>query len=533
MRCNGAAATRTIVPIRAPGRVQAGSRSDACHTLKLKVIIVDAAIPLRYLRMEFIIIHGARMTSLALVALMACTPTGADTAVPDDSADTGSGQPVDGRYAFLGRNGDPDSVAYEGQVFRHLLIADMKSQLSGVTARIDAGWFPEPGDLRAELDFYLRFDSETSGTVELLFAADPPPAQVTYDDVASGKDLAGKIAGNDPEGQHVAWAEAFRGWEDPAVTSPESLVDLWFDELDAAAVDRANGRIPLDPAGAPIAAVHLTEDGRDLQQLLQKFLLASVAFSQGTDDYLDDDLDGAGLRSDHAALVDGKPYTELEHAWDEAFGYFGASRDYCGGSDATTADPGYADTVSADGSIDLLTEVCWGHSTNAAKRDLGAVSATDLSADAWQAFLAGRTLLARTDAPLTDTELAELRTYRDQAVTAWESAIAASVVHYLNGVLRHMDTFGAEAYDFDAHAKEWSEMKGFALSFQFNPRSPLSDAAFEALHAQLGQAPVLPDASEQERTAYREALLAARASVGAAYGFDAANLGGQDGTGGW
>lgn len=277
----------------------------------------------------------------------------------------------------------------------------------------------------------------------------------------------------------------------------------------------------------------LTAHGQDLQQLLQKFLTGAVAFSQGSDDYLDDDLEGHGTRSSHGALEDGKPYTALEHAWDEGFGYFGASRDYCGGDDAVVSSPGYADTWSPDGAIDLLTEVCWGHSTNAAKRDFGAVVPTDFTAQAWEGFHGGRALLASIDGDLSADQLAQLHAYRDQAVSAWEAAIAASVVHYLNAVLQDMAAFGTDTYDFTAHAKHWSEMKGFALSFQFNPRSPLSDEDFVALHDALGTAPVLPTADAGAIDAYRDGLLGARAQIGAAWGFDAANLGADDGTGGW
>lgn len=467
---------------------------------------------------------------LLSLALLACTGAH-DTAVEDSAQDTAVAE--SDRYVFSGRDGSADAVAYEGQIFRHLLIHDLAAHLSGVTGRIDGGWYPEAGELTQELDFYFRFDSATSGTVEHLYDSDPAPLQATYDEVASGKDLVGKIAGNDAAGQHVDWSVAFAGWSDPAVTTPESLVRLWFAQLDTAAVDRSNGQIPLDPTGTPVASVQLTADGRNLEELLQKFLLGAVAFSQGADDYLDDDIDGSGLRSDHSTLVEGQPYTALEHAWDEGFGYFGASRDYCGGTDATVASPGSSDTFAADGAVDLLTEACWGHSVYAAKRDLDAVAATDLTADAWQGFHAGRALLATTDGALSDAELAELQGYRDQALQAWERAIAASVVHYLNGVLRQMDAFGTDAYDFAEHAEAWSEMKGFALSFQFNPRSPLSDPEFAGLHAQLGQAPVLPGADAETVAAYRDALLAARAALGAAYGFDDANLGADDGTGGW
>ncbi len=458
-------------------------------------------------------------------------PTDDTGTAPTDDTGTHTGTPD--QYTFQSQYTSESSVAYDGQTFRHLLIEDLKSQIDGLTGRIDGGWYPTEGEITAELDFYFRFDSDTSSGVEHNKATDPAPLQATYGEVSSGKDLVGKIAGNDAEGQHEDWSADFVGWDDPAVTTPESLVTLWFNQLDEAAVARSLGEIPLGPDGVPVSAVHLTADGRNLKELLQKFLLGAVTFSQGADDYLDDDLEGKGLNASNAAAEDGKPYTALEHAWDEGFGYFGAGRDYGSLTDEHIADTPYADTLPADGMIDLLTEVTWGHAINASKRDLGAVVATDLSADGWNAFVEGRALITNAGGDLDTTEKETLRSLRDQAIFAWEAAIAATVVHYINDTLRDMGTFATADYNFDDHAKHWSELKGFALSFQFNPRSPISDTDFVALHDLLGIAPVLPTATTTEITTYRANLVAARDMVGAAFNFDPANLGDADGNNGW
>ena len=119
------------------------------------------------------------------------------------------------------------------------------------------------------------------------------------------------------------------------------------------------------------------------------------------------------------------------------------------------------------------------------------------------------------------------------AVGAWEKAISATCIHYINDVLQDMATFGSSGYSFSSHAKHWGELKGFALGLQFNPISPLSDADFEAVHTLLGDAPVLPTDSVEQIEEYETALKEARALLGAAYGFDAANLGDSGGEGGW
>ena len=425
-------------------------------------------------------------------------------------------------------------MAYTGQVFRQILIGDMKSHLGGMTSRLnDGSWFPTPGDTRDELEFYLDFDGSTSGTVNLYLTTDPPALQSVYNDISSGANLNDKIAGNDATGQHQDWSTAFVGIGAAGSTNPEALVRDWFDEIDAQAVAWSNGNVPTDPSGAPVPAVFVTPEGVDLQQMLEKFLRGAISLSQGADDYLDSDIDGKGLLSSHTEVVEGKPYTALEHQWDEGFGYFGAARSYDTWTDDEIADNRAMDD-DGDGAIDLKKEYSYGHSVNAAKRDRGAVVATDMTADAFDAFLAGRELLCDTaGAELTSAQRDELYGYRDIAVTAWEEAIASTVIHYINDTLQDMGKMGTADYSFGTHAKHWSEMKGFALSFQFNPRSPVSASDFARVHQLMGDAPVLENASAAELDAYAADLIEAREILGTAYGFDADNLGDDDGNNGW
>ncbi len=427
------------------------------------------------------------------------------------------------------------SVSYSGQIHRHLLVHDLKAAIGGLTARVDEGWTPEAGEVAAELGFYFDFDGEVAADVEHGFTG-MDVVQTTYGEVAS-KNLVGKIAGNDEAGQHVDWSTAFVGWSAEGVTTPESLVRHFFGEIERLTIARANGEPALDPSGAAIGEAFVSAEGVDYQQLTQKFIDGAVAFSQATDDYLDDDLEGHGILSDNGGpRAEGKPDTALEHGWDEAFGYFGAARDYGDYTDDEIAGKGGRDgwtegfhDADEDGLIDLTAEVNWGHSVNAAKRDRGshAEAPTDFSEDAWHAFCAGRSVITEAGGPLSEAQLDQLRGHRDAAVGAWEKAISATIVHYINEVLVDMV---ATEYDFAGHAKHWSELKGFALALQFNPRSPVSDADFERLHALLGQAPVLPGGDVE---GYAAKLLEARGILGDAYGFDALNLGDSAGENGW
>ena len=466
---------------------------------------------------------------MTLLLALACTSTTQDSGLVQDSGTTDTGTtPFDPDvYAFTSALTGEDSVSYGGQVFRQLLIDDMKIYIGGLTEQIDNGdIYPADGDVEAAVSFYLDFDSSVGGQVPHLTSTDPATTSSVYDDISSGKNLTGKIAGNDVDGQTNDWSQGLIGSD---AASPEAQVREWIAELDDLAAARVAGEIPTTPSGEPIAVVYVTEDGRDLQQLLQKFLRGSIAYSQATDDYLDHDWDEKGLLADHTAAVDGKPYTELEHAWDEAFGYFGASRFAGGWTDEQIA-ARYLD-VDGDGAIDLSSEYSWGHSVNAAKRDGGSVSGTDFTAQAWDGFVNGRWLLANSAGGwLQDYELQELMEHRDQAVDAWEKAIASTVVHYINDTLQDMNAIGTEDYVFEDHAKHWSELKGFALALQFNPRCAIAESDLDAMHAAIGDAPTLQGGDVD---AAKTRLLAARTLIGTTYDFDDADLGDDLGENGW
>lgn len=437
---------------------------------------------------------------------------------------------VPSTYEFPSRFAEGSSVKYVGQSLRHVLIADMKSYIVGLNSRQGA---LTAGQVRSELEFFYNFAVATSGDVAPRLTSSAPLLQAAYRDIApGGANLTGKIAGKDQVGQHQDWSQRFVGWT--GAGSPEALVRSWFDRLDALAVARSQGNIPRDPLGNNISKVQVTPEGHDLEQLVQKFLDVSVGFSQAADDYLDDDLQGEGLRVDNSAQVTNELYTQLEHHWDEGFGYLGASRDLGARPLAEVlSKPGH--DTNGDGKLDVRSEHNFTIAVYAVRRDVeSAPSAkTTFTAELMDSFLRGRAIISAAKGPLSDEQFTELQKQRDRAISTWEEVVAASVVSYINDVLQHMENFDTPQYNFADHAKHWSEMKGLALGFQFNPRSPLSDDKFAELHARLGQAPVLPNQGAQAIADYRQALLAARDILREAYQFAPANMGDSSGRNGW
>ena len=368
---------------------------------------------------------------------------------------------------------------------------------------------------------------------------DPSAMQVTYGDISTSANLFGKLAGNDSVTDFRDWLTQFAGWSDASlatnggsITSPTGFVQALFETIEENAIGRAAGTMRTAPDGT-VLPVFVTEDGRDLRQLTNKFLLSAITFHQAADDYLDDDVPGKGLRSSNVP-GDGDA-TDLEHGWDEAFGYFGAALNYGDfSSEALAGGPRFID-ANGDGRVNFLSEYNFGAAVNAAKRDNASAETarTNFMGDAFLAFRTGRAIISAADGELTDEQMADLRVQRDAAILAWESAIAATCVHYINDVLQDMNTFGTADYSFLDHAKHWSELKGFALGFQFNPRSPMDQGQFGTFHTSIADAPVLANASPTAISDYRASLVAARAMLGSVYGFDTANLGDESGENGW
>ena len=502
-----------------------------------------------------------------------------DASDPSDASDSADAVYPIGSYAFESRFEEGvSSVKYTGQIARHVLINEVKTQIGAVDP---ATTTYVPGQVFAVLNGVYQHD--WSVVPELPFASlSGNDLQTNLDEISTNKKLINKMAGNDSPG----WTQDWAGWatEMPDGTggaavppSPDAFAQAMFHKLDELAVMHSEGNPPLDIAGNAITKAFVDADGIDWQQMAQKFLLGAVAFSQGTNDYL---YKVAGIPGDDGQIDDstakpnatsdaGAPYSEMEHYWDEAFGYFGAAADYHLYTDAEISGKGGRDAwqgfhdTNGDGKIDLTSEFNFGHSQNAAKRDYGSAGIEggveyDMTGDVFGAFVAGRTFISSIDGDLNAEQLVELRGYIAMIKEGWEKAIAATVIHYINDTLGDMAKLGTEEYDFYAHAKHWGELKGFALGLQFNPDSPLhavleaycetpeqgidasittaegcidaesttgggvwnpEESGFARFHRKLGDAPVFANGLEEQGN-YR----AIRTLLQNAYGFDATTV---------
>jgi len=447
-------------------------------------------------------------------------------------------------YGFASKFNDGESsISYTGQTARHVLINELKGYIgSGLQADIDANMFTTKDEVLAKLNSYYTTTDDQYDNFAITSFGDDAEQKFMANISSSTKNLKGKVAGQDTGGQHKDWSTEFVGWGAAGTISPDGLIVEFFDQLADNAVEVIGGAVRVDPITGEAISVYVNTNGTDLQQLVQKFLLMSITYSQSADDYFDFTTDGKGLHSSILNIEpksDGANYSTLEHHFDEGFGYFGAARDYLSYNDNEIAgkvssdDDGRSDwngshDTDDNGTIDLTAEINLGSSVNAAKRDRGTAdntNPTDYTKTAMDAFLMGRKLINDTagESELTTEQRTTLEGYVTTAIDNWEFAIAATVVHYINDLRDDLEPLETgDAFVFADTAKHFSELKGFALGLQFNPYSDITPTEFQNLHTLIGDAPVLTDAAAV--TAYRADLEAARYILESALGFDTENV---------
>lgn len=439
-------------------------------------------------------------------------------------------------YDFNSKLVDGKSVAYSGQIARHALIAEFTHFIGNkLQTQLDDGTLASREAVITELDKYFRTTDEQWDGFEITFI-DNAKQKFFANVSSSSKSLVGKIAGNDQKGQDVNFLTDFAGWGPKGDLTPEELVDVFLGQLADNAATILSGANRVDPITQKPIPVYVNEDGTDLKQLIQKFLLVSITYSQSAGDYLGEDFEGKGLTTDNISEVK-NGYTNLEHQFDEGFGYFGATVDYLAYNDkeiagkVKSADDGREayngkHDINGDGEYDLLSEVIFGAASNAAKRDSGTVgntSPTDITTETMEAFIAGRKIINdNVGRALTEEQLQALYAQRDIAIGGWEKALAATAIHYINDLNADLEPLkNGEEFDFETAAKHFSELKGFALGLQFNPFSKLTSAQFVEVHDLIGNKPVLIVAEIQ---AYQANLIKARDILRDALSYDAENV---------
>ena len=423
------------------------------------------------------------LAMLLIVVSLFLTACGSDDDEPDPIDEAKIVVPQ--AYVFDSRFVEGESsVSYSGQVVRNLLLQDLKAFTDSVGK--DGAKSVSVDDM---LQFYAYDDAlnlKTLTTTGSLLALESQ-----YSSLSTGKNLVGKISGNPVIGYN---------------RTADDLVREWFKEI-------ADNSQDSDKLGTAMA--YTTDDGVDMSQMINKVLIGAVPYYQATGVYLN-----SLLERDNSEARDGTdPYTAMEHAWDEAFGYFGAARDYARYTDEQLA--GSVDDFTfdsnGDGSIDFKSEYNFGLSRNAAKRDKGGTS-VDFTKDIFDAFLAGRTAITN------QGTIEEISAHRQAAAEGMEKVIAATVVHYINDTLSDMSKLGTADENRANLNKHWAEMKGYTVALQYNPFKLISDGQLRELHGIIGEAPKYDAPGSSTYKTQVANYERAKVVLQTAYGFSSANM---------
>ena len=322
--------------------------------------------------------------SVLALAVSSCSkkgcmdPTAAnyDSAAEKDDGNCDYTYDVPSEYVFTDGDGN-STVSYSGQTSRMDMLSEMVSYLK--TANNDASVTLSASDLIAMYDNSYTGWSDTSL-------------------VGNGKQLKSKTALGDAGIQSM-----FEGWMNAA----------------AAATPSSNTSYLQDASGL------------EWTQVIEKGLMGACFASQMTSNYL------AGISSDdNTTIEDGNYYTEMEHHWDEAYGYFTDAPDY-----------------PTNG-----TDRFWGKYANKSYLEDNIGSATDIAT----AFRTGRAAIAagNTADALAQAEIINTET---------KQMVAGMALHYLNDVKAQVASGIADQSSIN---HSMSEALAFIFGIQFITDSP-------------------------------------------------------------
>ncbi|MGZ5244898.1 MAG: DUF4856 domain-containing protein [Bacteroidia bacterium] len=270
-------------------------------------------------------------------------------------------------------------------------------------------------------------------TAELLDIYENTSAR--YADISTGKKLSDKIAS-------------------PAA---DAQLRTWFDSLAV----KSGSNNP-----------YVLSSGIHLKEVIEKQIMGSVIYYRAVNDYL---LKIGTLDNNTVKAGEG---TTMQHAWDEALGYFGAARDYNNYTDAQIINPGEKDS-DGNGTINPNSEKNMFFAQTAAKRDVSTASLsgtdkTDFTKIIFDAFLKGRYAIDNKDYAARDEA-------QQTILTNWEKVIAASVIHYVNDTRENIQN-----NDIAARNTHWSEIKSYFDIIPYNPSAKISTSNIEAVRNLLG-----------------------------------------------
>jgi hypothetical protein len=226
----------------------------------------------------------------------------------------------------------------------------------------------------------------------------------------------------------------------------QSLFEIYMDNIAAASQSTVDGKQGV--AGVVVSTTDPAKkylcdaNGVEWTQVIEKGLMGSLMYYQTTGVYLSAEKIGDNVNNSTVVAGEG---TEMEHHWDESFGYF--------------AVPAAFPTTTTGVRF-------WGKYCN----DRNAV--ISCNATIMNAFIKGRAAISNKDYPARDAQVALIR-------STWEKVIVATMISYVNSTK-------AKITDDAIRNHNLSELKGFLMNLKCNPSKTISNTQITKIEGLLG-----------------------------------------------
>ncbi len=348
------------------------------------------------------------MMALASIALVSCNDDDEETNGPDQGTPSYT---VPATYSFTDAAGN-NTVAFDGQT-------DRLNQLEEMTVLMKSA--NTPGN------------AVDADALKAMFANENGDGNGNFS-FSSTKQLKNKCASTFIDAAEI-----------------QMEFETMMEDLAAASQTTTTGQYDGAPGTAGVVSTDnsgpylMSADGVEYVQLIEKGLMGAVFYHQITAYYLSDEK--IGDQVDNSTPRDpenGQYYTDMEHHWDEAFGYFSTATNFPDNSDKRFWAK-YSTTVDAQlGTNEIIMD----------------------------AFLTGRAAIANGDMT-TKEEM------RDIIIAELEKVSAGTAIHYLNDAVASMT-------DDAARNHVLSEAWAFLDNLKFNPNSTVPPQTITTLKNELG-----------------------------------------------
>lgn len=226
-----------------------------------------------------------------------------------------------------------------------------------------------------------------------------------------------------------------------------NLYEAYMDSLAMISVNSSEGSN--GTAGVVTSTVNadkkylLNANGMEYTQLIEKGLMGDVFYYQAIETYI------AGVEAgeyDNSNVIEGEFYTEMEHKFDEAFGYFGAPQDFLSNTSGARFHAKYCNSRN---------------------------DALETNEAIFNAFIGARTSITSNDLGAAQIDIDEIR-------LQWHRVVAGTAISYLKGAIENMDDPAVKCH-------ELSEAYAFIGNLLHNAPHNLSPDQVQIARGYIGE----------------------------------------------